>query len=74
MIVLVGYGRLLPIIKNLIPTLVEFRLTQIKDGMLLLVTETGFDELPEERKDEAFSMNDKGWELQMLSIKNYLEK
>jgi len=57
-----------------IPTLVEFRLEQIPEGTLLLVTESGFDKLPRERYTDAFRMNTRGWEQQMESIRGYVGK
>src|SRR5688572_15273456 len=38
------------------PTLVEFKLEKIAQGTLLTVTESGFDALLPERRDEAFRM------------------
>ena len=43
------------------PTLVEFRLEKIPTGTLLVVTESGFDKVPADRRAEAFRMNDSGW-------------
>lgn len=53
-------------------TLVEFRLEKTARGSLLRVTESGFDALPGDRRDEAFRMNDGGWDEQMKNIKAYL--
>lgn len=53
-------------------TLVEFRLEKTAHGSLLRVTESGFDALPGDRRDEAFRMNDGGWDEQMKNIKAYL--
>jgi uncharacterized protein YndB with AHSA1/START domain len=55
------------------PTLVEFRLEKIDTGTRLHVTESGFNSLPEDRRFEAFRMNNDGWEEQMNNIKNYIE-
>lgn len=55
------------------PTLVEFRLEKIDTGTRLHVTESGFNSLPEDRRLEAFRMNNDGWEEQMKNIKNYIE-
>ena len=54
------------------PTLVEFRLDELKDGTRLTVVESGFDELPPERRDEAFRMNDGGWKGQLVNIERYV--
>ena len=43
------------------PTLVEFRLENTASGTLLLVTESGFDKIPSDRRLKAFRMNDTGW-------------
>lgn len=54
------------------PTLVEFRLEKTKNGTLLILTESGFDEIPSHRRHEAFRMNDGGWTEQMKNIQNYV--
>ncbi len=38
------------------PTLVEFRLEKMPGGTLLEVTESGFDKLPADRRNEAFAL------------------
>ncbi len=50
------------------PTLVEFRLHKSAGGTLLLLTESGFDKVPANRRAEAFRMNDGGWTQQMKNI------
>jgi uncharacterized protein YndB with AHSA1/START domain len=54
------------------PTLVEFRLEQIPTGTLLIVTESGFDNIPAERRAEAFRMNDNGWAGQLRNIEKHV--
>jgi uncharacterized protein YndB with AHSA1/START domain len=54
------------------PTRVEFRLEKTAGGTLLLLTESGFDNIPSDRRLEAFRMNDGGWTEQMKSIENYV--
>ncbi len=54
------------------PTLVEFRLEKTRTGTLLLLTESGFDKIPSERRLEAFRMNDGGWTEQMKNIESYV--
>jgi uncharacterized protein YndB with AHSA1/START domain len=49
-------------------TLVEFTLQAMREGTLLTVVESGFDKLPAYRRDEAFRMNERGWEAQMKNI------
>jgi uncharacterized protein YndB with AHSA1/START domain len=53
------------------PTLVEFKLEKTSTGTLLTVTESGFDKLPADRRDEAFRMNDNGWTIQTTNIETY---
>jgi uncharacterized protein YndB with AHSA1/START domain len=55
------------------PTLVEFRLEPAGQGTRLVVTESGFDKVPERRRAEAFRMNDSGWATQVKNIKDYVE-
>ena len=54
------------------PTLVEFRLEKTASGTLLLLTESGFDKIPSDRRLEAFRMNDGGWTEQMKNIESYV--
>ncbi|MGC1911371.1 MAG: SRPBCC family protein [Candidatus Acidiferrales bacterium] len=54
------------------PTLVEFRLEKTTSGTLLLLTESGFDKVPSDRRVEAFRMNDGGWTQQMKNIETYV--
>jgi uncharacterized protein YndB with AHSA1/START domain len=54
------------------PTLVEFRLEPTDTGTLLTVTESGFDKVPEYRRDEAYRMDEKGWTGQMKNIERYV--
>lgn len=53
-------------------TLVEFRLEKTATGTLLLLTESGFDQLPVDRRAEAFRRNDGGWTDQMNNIKKHV--
>ncbi len=57
---------------NEMPTLVEFRLEKTAKGTLLVLTESGFDKIPAERRAEAFRMNDGGWTEQMKNIAAHL--
>jgi uncharacterized protein YndB with AHSA1/START domain len=56
------------------PTLVEFRLEKTAKGTLLLLTESGFDKIPIDRREEALRKNDGGWTEQMKNIEAHLEK
>jgi uncharacterized protein YndB with AHSA1/START domain len=52
-------------------TLVEFRLTEVEGGTQVTVVETGFDKLSLLRRARVFEQNDKGWELQLVSLAQY---
>ncbi len=54
------------------PTRVEFRLEPSAAGTRLTVTESGFERLPEHRRDLAFRMNDGGWAQQLEKIRAYV--
>lgn len=54
-------------------TLIEFRLSDADGGTKLTVVESGFDELPEWRRAEAFKMNSGGWTSQVENIRKYVE-
>jgi uncharacterized protein YndB with AHSA1/START domain len=54
------------------PTLVEFELEESPEGTVLTVTESGFSQLPLERRLIAFSQNDEGWAKQVKNIEQYL--
>jgi uncharacterized protein YndB with AHSA1/START domain len=49
-------------------TLVEFELSERAGGTRLTITESGFDELPAERRATALHMNDQGWAAQLDNI------
>lgn len=53
-------------------TLVEFTLSEVEDGVLLEIVESGFDALPESRRAAAFSDNSGGWATQLRLIGQYL--
>lgn len=53
-------------------TLVVFELTAAADGILLTITESGFDQVPIERRAQAFAANEGGWEHQTKLIAKYL--
>ena len=54
------------------PTLVEFRLEKTPGGTLLVLTESGFEKVPSDRRDEAYRMNEGGWSEQMKNIERYV--
>jgi len=53
-------------------TRIVFELQPVSDGVLLTVTESGFDQIPLARRAKAFAANDGGWAMQMKLIENYL--
>jgi uncharacterized protein YndB with AHSA1/START domain len=53
-------------------TLIEFLLEDVPEGVLLTVTESGFDRVPPERRAKAFAANEGGWTIQMRLIEKYL--
>jgi len=53
-------------------TLVEFRLEAAAGGTLLIVTESGFEAIPKERRFEAYRMNDGGWTAQLKNIEQHV--
>ena len=53
-------------------TLVEFRLEAAAGGTLLIVTESGFEAIPKERRFEAYRMNDGGWSAQLKNIEQHV--
>ena len=55
-------------------TRVEFRLEPDGEGTALTVTESGFDSIPAERRDEALRMNTGGWEAQVKNVKAHAER
>jgi uncharacterized protein YndB with AHSA1/START domain len=55
-------------------TLVEFTLAEVAEGVLLTVTESGFEGIPLERRAQAFNANSGGWAIQMELIAKYLAK
>jgi uncharacterized protein YndB with AHSA1/START domain len=55
-------------------TLVEFRLDETPEGTRIRVSESGFDQIPLERRAEAFRMNSGGWEAQMQNVAQYVDQ
>ncbi|WP_095147288.1 MULTISPECIES: SRPBCC family protein [unclassified Pseudomonas] len=53
-------------------TLVLFELEDMDGGTLLRVIESGFDNIPAERRLKAFRMDSRGWDEQMNNIETYL--
>jgi uncharacterized protein YndB with AHSA1/START domain len=55
-------------------TLIEFTLEPHPDGILLTVTESGFENIPLARRAKAFAANEGGWTHQMVLISKYLAR
>ena len=53
-------------------TLIEFLLEETKDGVMLTVTESGFDQIPLARRVKAFTVNEQGWGMVLRLIEEYL--
>jgi uncharacterized protein YndB with AHSA1/START domain len=55
-------------------TLIEFTLEEEPGGILLRVTESGFDQIPLARRAKAFAANDDGWTKVITLVEKYLAK
>jgi uncharacterized protein YndB with AHSA1/START domain len=53
-------------------TLVKFELEDHDADTLLRVSESGFDHIPDVRREKAFRMDSRGWEEQMNNIEQFL--
>lgn len=53
-------------------TTVTFELADAPGGVMLTITESGFDRVPLERRAKAFTDNEGGWEMQTRLIGNFL--
>jgi hypothetical protein len=54
-------------------TLITFELSAVESGTQLTITESGFDQIPIERRAAAFEANEGGWTHQLQLIKKSLE-
>jgi len=52
-------------------TLVSFALDDVPDGTKLTIVESGFDNIPMDRREPAYRGNAAGWDKQMDSIRRY---
>ena len=50
------------------------RLEPKDGGTVLVLTESGFDAIPQDRRFEAFRMNEGGWNEQMTNIARHVEQ
>jgi len=55
-------------------TLIEFTLEEVSNGVLLTVTESGFDQIPLARRVKAFTANEQGWAMVIKLVEKYLAK
>ncbi|HEY2366039.1 MAG TPA: SRPBCC family protein [Polyangiaceae bacterium] len=55
-------------------TLVELVLSEEAGGTRLVITESGFDRVPLERRAKAFTANEDGWEHQSKLIEKYVSR
>lgn len=55
-------------------TLVTFELKPVDGGTRLTITESGFNKLPPERRKEAFTSNEGGWEAQIHMVEAWLAR
>ena len=53
-------------------TLIEFALEEVANGVMLTVTESGFDQIPLARRVKAFTANEHGWAVMVKVIEEYL--
>jgi uncharacterized protein YndB with AHSA1/START domain len=53
-------------------TLVTFELSEVEGGTKLTIAETGFEQIPLERRAKAMEANDGGWTHQTRLIEKYL--
>jgi len=53
-------------------TLVVFALEEAANGVVLTVTESGFDQIPLARRAQAFAANEQGWSMMVRVIEEYL--
>ena len=53
-------------------TLVEFVLEEVANGVMLTVTESGFDRIPLARRAKAFEANEQGWGMMVKVLEEYL--
>jgi uncharacterized protein YndB with AHSA1/START domain len=53
-------------------TLVVFTLEEAANGVMLTVTESGFDRIPIERRAKMFAANEQGWTMMVKVLGEYL--
>jgi hypothetical protein len=53
-------------------TTITFDLHELRDGTRLVITESGFEALPESRRAEAHAANEGGWEHQLKLVEKFV--
>jgi uncharacterized protein YndB with AHSA1/START domain len=53
-------------------TLVVFALEEVANGVMLTVSESGFDQIPLARRAKAFAANEQGWSMVVKLLQEYL--
>ena len=53
-------------------TLIVFAMEDVANGVMLTVTESGFDRIPLARRAKAFTANEQGWSVVVKLIEEYL--
>jgi hypothetical protein len=53
-------------------TRVVFTLEEVADGVMLTVTESGFDRIPLARRAKAFTTNEGGWAMAIKLIEEFV--
>src|SRR3989454_7248281 len=53
-------------------TLIVFALEEVADGVMLTVTESGFDRIPLARRAKAFTANEQGWGIMVKIVEEDL--
>ena len=53
-------------------TLIVFTLEETGEGVMLTVTESGFDRIPLARRVQAFTANEEGWRMMIRMIEKHL--
>ena len=53
-------------------TLIVFTLEEVADGVMLTVTESGFDAIPLARRAKAFAANEQGWSMVVKLLEEHL--
>lgn len=55
-------------------TVIVFELQDVPGGVRLTITESGFDQLPPERRAKAFDANSGGWDMQTQLVQKFLAR